>query len=223
MDDLINSFRIQDMDSLIEDGYKYQFQHQEKESPIEDGYIYHFRDGSPANSVQGKSVQPATSASAGPSIRDLSFVTEATASHPATGSEEKNEGDHNADIEYDDNELDTDDDESELAIDCNDNEHGRDEVSQFEANRTARTIGTSYNDKSDNLDGSFHKQDYEKSAVNTRARHDSLDPSSASIDDGEDLEGFIEEHLRRFHRQDLDRDNLLLVRPTFRPLLFASI
>ena len=42
-------------------------------------------------------------------------------------------------------------------------------------------------------------------------------PASALRDDGQDLGGF-EQHLRRFHRQDLERDDLLTVRPLSPPL-----
>ena len=231
MDDLINSFRHQDLDSPSENGYKHHFPHQNMESPIgngfkhhsqhqniefptEDGYIYHFRDGSPACSVP---VQTTTSASAGPGNRDLSFFPEAAASHPAIGDKNKDERDGHAvvDDEYDDG-LDVDYDDIELAIEYDDNKHGRDNASHFEAHRTNQATETSYNKKSDSLNRSFHNQDY------TRAQHDSLGPSPVSVDDGEDLESFLEDHLRRFHRQDLDRDNLLLVCPSFERLLLAG-
>ena len=217
MDDLISNFAHQSMGSP-EDGYKYHFRHQSLESPIENDYKhhpqhqsmeppteyeykYHFRDGSPAGSIHGGAVQPATSASARPTNRDLFLTAE------ATGGEKKDTHDHNADMT---------DDDIELAIEYNDNKPGRDGTLHFDSHPTARTTRTSYNIRSDNLDRSSH------SAVNIRAHHDSLELSSASIDDGEDLGCFIEEHLRRFHRQDLDRDDLLLVYPSFRHLLTIS-
>ena len=44
-----------------------------------------------------------------------------------------------------------------------------------------------------------------------------IKPASALRDDGQDLASF-EQHLRRFHRQDLERDDLLAVRPLSSPL-----
>ena len=237
MDDLINSFRHQDLVPLTENGYKYHFRHQSMESPVEngyehhfqhqnieppteDGYIYHFRDGSPAGSVP---VQTATSVSAGPSNRDLFFVAEAAASHPATGDKNKDERDYHAVVDEDDDGLDIVYDDIELAIDYEDNKHGRDDTSRFEAQRTVQATETSYNDIPHSLNRSFHNQVYENSAVHTRAQHDSLELSPASLDDGEELESFLEDNLRRFHRQDLDRDNLLLVCPSIRRLLVAGL
>ena len=186
------------MDDLLSNFTGHNFADHSIESPTEDGYKYHFVNHSPTGSEYDRPVRPTAATSAGPINRDSLFDIEDPASHQATGSQDDDEEDYNADIE-------------ENADDY--------EPERGEADYEQPTSGTSYNEKSqlgnerNDLQRSFHSQDrgpFETHSINSGKKPENVEPDPTPSDHEQNLDG-LKQHLRRLHRQDFDRDELLFV------------
>ena len=188
MDDLLNNFADQSI-----------------KSPIEEDYIYHFFDSSPAGSGSNRPVRPAPAA---PAIdnNDPFFDIEDPVSLQATGGANEDERDYNADIDDDDND---------------DYEHRHSKASRFDDYPETPASDAAYIGKSrvmddtDDLDRSFRNQNggtLKTNGVNSRKKSEHVEPSLAPSDSEEEMDGF-KQHLRRLHRQDSERDELLAVCP----------
>ena len=189
MDDLLDNFA--NIDSLNLD------------STSEEGYIYHFVDESPAPLEHDRPVHPTIPAES--NNYTSFFDSESPPPYQSTGGENEDDGDYNADIDDDDDVF------------------GRGLHGAYGENPT---IGASDNriplfiNNTTSLDRSYRsRNDRPIELHDLRGRKESGDVklSSAPSDDEQDLDGF-KQHLRRFHRQDLDRDELLAVRPLPSPL-----
>ena len=207
------------MDDLIQ-----SFVPPEAESSAEGDYIYHFVDDIPEVSVHGTDVLPIASASAVPSSLDPFFVIETPDSEQTTGGKVEDERDYMADMNNDDIE----------------HEHRVNEGSQVEAHPNLMGSGSGDPGRSSRkLDypvlntevrhpgQSLGKVEYpplntgvrdpgqslgrvEYPPLNTEAGNGALDRSLALSDSEWEEHGFTQ-NLRRFHRQDSERDELLEV------------
>lgn len=192
------------------------FTTQSLESPTEEDYKYHFTNDSPRGSEHEGSIRPRISASAGPSNGDPFFNIESAGSPQATGGDNEREENYNADVE-------DDDDEPE-----------RDMASRYGTNHENSTARASYPDKSlfeidtDNFKHLSHNQDndaFETEGLKGRAMSGNVELFPAPRSDRHDgMDGFAQ-NLRRFRRQDMERDKLLTVSvfPSTRSLLGLGI
>lgn len=179
----------------------------------EEGYIYHFVNESPPPLEHNRPVHDTTEAE--PNNYTSFFNIESPPQYQFTGGENEDEGDYNADI--DDDDYDDDD-----VFGC-----GLQKTSQLGANRESSTIGASHNKErlfmNNNTTSLNHSYQTQSNGIielhDLSGRNDSGDikPSSALSGDEQDLDAF-KQHLRKFHRQDLERDELLAVRPLPSPL-----
>lgn len=161
MEDLLDNFASQSLDS-----------------PSEEGYKYHFVNGSPTGSQHARPAATASPASVGPSPQ-------------ATGGEKEYEGD----VDNDDD--DDDDDENE----------------RYDADLEG-TNGASYPQNARFEDIDYHS--FEPHGASSGANYGNAEISLSPSDDGWD--GFAL-HLRRLHRQDMERDELLTVGVPSSPLV----
>ena len=182
------------------------------ESTDEDGYIYHFVDESPPPLEHKRPVHPTTADE--PNNYTSFFDIESLRVYQSTGGENEDKGDYNADIDDDDDDDDGDDDDDVFG-------RGLHRASQFGAYRENPTIDASDNrnplfiDNTTSFDPSYRRQNdrvIELHDLSGGNKSGVVKPSSALSDDEQDLDGF-KQHLRRFHRQDLERDELLTVGP----------
>ena len=196
MDDLLDNFANIDSPNI--------------ESTSEEGYIYHFVDESPAPLEHDRPVHPTIAAE--PSNHTSFFSTESPPPYQSTAGENEDDGDYNADIDDDD-----DDDVFGRGL------HG---ASQFGANGENPTIDASDNriplfiNNTTSLDRSYRRtNDRTIELHDLRGRRESGDvkPPSAPSDNEQDL-GSLKQHLRKLHRQDLERDEHLAVRTLPSPL-----
>ena len=190
MDDLLDNFA--NIDSL------------NIESTSEEGYIYHFVDESPAPLEHDRPIHPTIPAE----LNDhTSFSNiESPPPYQSTGGENEDEGDYNADIDDDDDDV------------FGRGLHG---ASQFGAYDENPTIDASDNrmplfmNNTTSLDRSYRRRNdstIELHDLSSRKDSGDVKTSLTPSDDEQDLAGF-KQHLRRFHRQDLERDELLAVHP----------
>ena len=189
-----------DMDDLLKN-----FANHNMDSPTEDSYKYHFLGDSPAGSEHDRPVHPAPAIPAGPSNHDSILDIGTPALHQATGSVNEDEVDYNADIDDD--------------YDDDDYEYGRNEPSRLEACRRDLASRPIYNEKSrpendnNNPGHAFYNQiggAFEVPRVKTMKKSGDVEPSIALSDDVQESDGF-NQYLRKLHRQDLERDELLAV------------
>ena len=208
MDDLLDNFASIDSPNI--------------ESTDEDGYIYHFVDESPPPLELNRPVHPTTAAE--PNNYTSFFDIESPRAYQSTGGENEDKGHYNADIDDDDDDDNDDGDDG----DDDDDVFGRGlhRASQFGTCRKNPTIDASDNrnplfiDNTTSLNPSYRRQNdrvIELHDLSGRNKSGDVKPSSALSDDEQDLDGF-KQHLRRFHRQDLERDELLTVGPLLFPL-----
>lgn len=188
MDDLLSSFADQRI-----------------ESPVEDSYKYHFLGDSPVGSEHDRPVRQAPAAPAAFDDSDPFYHVEAPVSRQATVSAKEDEGDYNADIDDDDDDVDV---------------RGHSKASQLDEYPEISTSEATYNGRrllvkdTDDLDRSFPDQNRgiltNKSVDSGKDSKDveSLSPAMSGIE--QEMDG-IEQQLRRFHRQDAERDELLEV------------
>lgn len=195
MDDLLSNFADHNF-------AEHNFADQSIESSTEECYKYHFVNDSPAGSEHNRPVRPTATTSAGPCNRDSLFDIEDPAPYQATGNQDDDEEDYNADIEEN-----TDDYEPE----------------RDEAYYQQPTNGTSYKEESqlgierDDLNRSFHSQNrgpFETHSIDSGKKPENIEPDPAPSDHEQNLDGF-KQHLRRLHRQDFDRDEILFVCSSF--------
>ena len=181
------------------------------ESTSEEGYIYHFVDESPAPLEHDRPVH--ASIVAQPNKYTSFFNIETPPPYQSTGGENGDEGDYNADIDDDD------DDDDVFG-------RGLHRAPQSGAYRENPIIDASDNSKplftnnATSLDRSSHRQDdeiIELHDLSGRKKSAAFKQASALSDDGQDSDGF-KQQLRRFQRQDLERDELLAVCPLPSPL-----
>ena len=198
MDDLLDNFANIDSPNIDSPNV---------ESTSEEGYIYHFVNESPPPLEHNRPVHHITAAE--PNNKSSFFNIESPPSYHSTGGENEDEGDYNADIE------DEDDDDDVFR-------RGLHRASRFGAYRESSTIGASdnknllfMNNNTTSLDRSYQRRNdgiIELHDLSGRKESEDIKPSSALSDNEQDSDNF-EQHLRRFHRQDLERDELLAVRP----------
>ena len=186
------------MNDLLSNFADQNFADHSIESPTEDCYKYHFLNDSPAGSEYNRPVRPTAATSAGPSNQDSLFEIEDPASKQDIGGQNEDEEEYNADIDDIDEDY----------------ERGHDE-----AYHEHPTNGTSYKEKSllenetDDPDRSFHSQNrgpFETHNFHSTEKPENVERNSALSDHEQDVDGF-KQHLRRLHRQDFDRDELLIV------------
>ena len=195
MDDLLDNFANIDSPDI--------------ESPNEDDYIYHFVGESPPPLEHNRPLHPTTAAE--PKNYTSFFDIESPPQHRSIGGENEDEGDYNV--------GDDDDDDDVFG-------RGLHSASQFGAYRENPTIDASDNrnslfiDNTTSLDRSYRRQNdrtIELHDLGGGNESGNVKPSSALSDGEQDLDGF-KQHLRKFHRQDLERDELLTVGPLSSPL-----
>ena len=186
------------MDDLLSN-----FVDQPSESPIENGYIYHFLGDSPVGSEHDRPVRQAPAASAAPGNNDPFFHVEAPVSRQATVSGKEDEGDYNADIDDDDDDVYEPGHRKALQVD------NYSEISASEVTHNGRSLLV---DDTDDLDRSFPDH---KGGTLTANRVDSGketgDVEPLPVSDSEQEMDDINQHLRKLHRQDIERDELLKV------------
>lgn len=179
------------------------FVDQRIESPIENGYIYHFLGDSPVGSEHDRPVRQAPDASAAPGSNDPFFHVETPVSRQATVSGKEDEGDYNADIDDDDDDVYEPAHRKALQVD------NYPEISASEVIHNGRSLLV---DDTDDLDRSFPDR---KGGTLTANRVDSGketgDVEPLPVSDGEQEMDDINQHLRKLHRQDIERDELLKV------------
>lgn len=180
------------------------FANQGLDSPTEEDYKYHFVDGSPAGSQHETSIDLTATALPRPSNEDPFFSID---SHQDISDENEDERYYNADIDEDDDEL-------------RRGEASLDEASPDEAYRKKPTNKASYPSKppfetDKDLNQFIHGPDhgaFPTYGANSREVYSNVESSLAVSDDEKNgLNGFAQ-HLRRLHRQDIERDELLKVR-----------
>lgn len=188
------------MDDLLSN-----FADQRIELPTEDGYIYHFFDESPVGSEHDRPVRQAPAAPDTPDNSDPFFQVEAPFSRQATVSGAEDEGNYNADIDEYDDDI---------------HEHGHSEASQMHYYPTISASEATYNGRpllmndTIDLDRSFpdkNRGTLTIKGVENRKESGDLEPLSPASSDGQQKMDDIEHHLRRLHRQDIERDELLEV------------
>ena len=191
MDDLLNNFAHQRTQSHTDE----RFAQQILESPTEENYIYHFVDGSPEGSEHGRSHQPAAAASAEMRNSDPFFHIEDADSPQATGGENEDERDYHADIE--------DDDEDDYIYERN----GTSNFDDYHHN---------INTESANPDRLSHWQlqypTFEMRAPENKAANSETLKLPSVLGDKEQEADSLSQHLRQLHRQDIERDELLMVK-----------
>ena len=189
------------------------------DSPSEDEYKYHFVNGSPAASEHDRPVNSAAATSAGPSNQKLFFNIEASTPQPTTGRENEDEGDYNADIDDDD-----DDDDDDF-------ERGRERASRFDVYQENVTMNASDNGKSLFVNNTYHlsrsfrtqnRRSLESNDVEKKIESDDVEPYPALSNDEHESDDF-KQQLRKFHRQDCERDELLAVCPPSERVLFSTL
>lgn len=185
MDDLLENFASRSLRSTSEEGYK-----------------YHFINGSPVGSEHAMPIGPSAPTLVGSN-------NEASSIQKQTGPAVENEADYNFEDETDYN-ADVDDDSDEYGHEEATHEADHADYPGDLTNRASyEKTPLSENDHK-YLDRFFHNPDTH--SVDGRSAHGSIVPSPALSDDGQDrLDGFAQ-HLRRLHRQDMERDELLTVR-----------
>ena len=216
MEDLLNSFAEQSMGTPTEEGYKYHFvdgspagsEHARRGSPAvpaEEGYKYHFVDGSPAGSEHAAPVRPAPTVPAGSNHDDVFFDVEPSGIPEATGFDVDDEANYNADVDdYDDEEESGREEEFHKSGDVGDN--------KISLNAAMYKKISLFEDDIHGFDRSFHRQDQHKLETQggpSRTMYKKTEPSLARNADGQSGSDGFAEHLRRLHRQDVERDELL--------------
>lgn len=206
MDDLLSNFADQSIELQ-----------QRIESPVEDGYKYHFLGDSPVGFEHDRPVRQAPAASAAPDNNDPFFHVEAPVSRQAAVSGKEDEGDYNADIDDDDDDVYEPRRRKAVQVD------NYPEISASEVTHNGRSL---LMDETHNLDRSFPNH---KGGTLTANRVDSgkesgdVEPLSPAESDGEQEMDDIKQHLRKFHYQDLERDKLLEVYAPFSHVLLSIL
>ena len=201
MDDLLDNFANNDPPPRVE-------------SP-EENYIYHFVDESPAPLEHSRPVHHTTAAE--PNNYTSFFNIESPTPYQSTRREIDDEGDYSVDVDDDDDYDDGDDDVFG---------RGLHRASQFGAYPENPIVDTSDNGEPlsinniTGLDRSYQRTNdrfIELHDLSGRKESGHIKLASALDDDEQDLHGF-KQHLRKFHRQDIERDDLLTVRALPSPL-----
>ena len=196
MDDLLDNFANIDPPPRIE-------------SPEED-YIYHFVDESPAPLEQNISVHHTTAAE--PNDYTSFFNIQSPPPYQSTRGENDDERDYSADIDDDDDDDDDDGDDDVFG-------RGLHRAPQFGSHPENTIVDTSDNGEPlsminiASLDRSYQRTNdrfIELHDLSGRKESGDVKPASALNDDEQEFNGF-KQHLRRFHRQDIERDELLAV------------
>lgn len=195
------------MDDLLDNFANIEFPN--IDTPSEEHYIYHFVDESPAPSEHNRPVHHTTPAE--PTNETSFFNVESPPPYQSTADENVDEGNYNADIDDDD-----DDDDDVFGHGPHRASHfGGDNPTNASDNRKPLLINNTTS-----LDRPYRNPNdriIELHDLSGRKESGDFKPASAPNDDEQDSDGF-KQHLRRLHRQDLERDELLTVRPLPSPL-----
>ena len=197
MDDLLDNFANVDSPNLG--------------TPSEERYIYHFVDGSPEPLEHDRPVHRTTPAE--PTHETSFFNVESPPPYQSTGDENVDEGDYNADIDdYDD-----DDDDVFGYGPLKGSHFGGDNPTIDTSNNTRKPLFINNTTSLDRPYRNLNDTIMELHDLSAREESGDFKPASALNDGEQDLDGF-KQHLRKFHRQDLERDELLAVRSLPSPL-----